>query len=236
MPEVKIPTKDGGEFMAYVALPDVTPAPAVIMIQEIFGVNHEMREKCDHMADLGYVAICPDLFWRIEPGIQLTDAVQEQLERAFQLFGEFDIAKGVDDLKATLDFARTHKDVGGKVGCVGYCLGGKLSYMMATDTDIDASVSYYGVGIEAMLDKTDNITKPLLMHMAGNDEFVPKDAQEKIKAVLDENKYTEIYSYPGMDHAFARGHGMHYNEEAAKLANERTAAFLGANLKLAKAA
>ncbi len=229
--EIKIPAYDGGAFSAYISYPETTPAGAVIMIQEIFGVNHEMREKCDHMAAQGYVAICPDLFWRIEPGIQLTDNVEEELQRAFQLFGEFDQVQGMEDLKTTLGYMRNHKKGNGKVGCVGYCLGGKLAYMMATDTDIDASVSYYGVGIEAMLDKAASITKPLLMHIAGADEFVPADAQKHIQDAMDDVETAETYHYAGLDHAFARGNGMHYNAEAAALANGRTDEFLAKALK-----
>lgn len=231
MPEIEIQAKDGGSFKAYIALPDVTPAPAVIMIQEIFGVNQEMRDKCDHMADLGYVGIAPDLFWRIEPGIELVDHVQEQLERAFHLFAEFDQDKGMLDLSVTLDQIRAHESCNGKVACIGYCLGGKMAYRMACETSIDASVSYYGVGIEAMLNHAENIQKPLLMHIAGDDEFVPKDAQEKIIEHMKDNDFAETYRYAGMDHAFARGNGMHYNKEAAELADGRTKKFLEDALK-----
>lgn len=231
MPEIEIKAHDGGTFKAYVAFPDVTPAPSVIMIQEIFGINQEMRDKCDAMADQGYIGIAPDLFWRIEPGIELVDSVQEQLERAFQLFGEFDQAMGLKDLESTLSTIRDYEKCNGQVGCVGYCLGGKMAYMMAANTDVDASVSYYGVGLETMLDDAENFQKPVLMHIAGDDEFVPKDAQEKIIETMKDNEYAETYRYAGMDHAFARGNGMHYNKEAATLANGRTATFLKDHLK-----
>lgn len=231
MPEIQITAHDGGTFKAYVALPEITPAPAVIMIQEIFGINAEMREKCDHMAAQGYVAICPDLFWRIEPGIELTDAVPEQLERAFQLFGEFDVDLGIEDLKSTLSAARAHEAVSGKVGSVGYCLGGKLSYMLGAASDIDASVSYYGVGLGAMLDHAPQITNPILLHIAGADEFVPLEEQAQIQEAMDNHDTAQVWHYAGMDHAFARGNGMHYNAEAATLANGRTDQFLEETLK-----
>jgi carboxymethylenebutenolidase len=231
MPEIKIPAADGGTFSAYIAYPDAMPAPAVIMIQEIFGVNHEMREKCDAMAAQGYIAVCPDLFWRIEPGIQLSDNVEKELLRAFELFGKFDVEKGLDDLKSTLEFMRGQGDCNGAVGCAGYCLGGKLAYMMAARSNIDASVSYYGVGIENMLGEADNIQKPILLHIAGDDEFVPKDAQKKIEDALLEHPLAQTYHYPGMHHAFARINGMHYNAAAAGLANGRTEKFLKENLE-----
>lgn len=226
MSYVEIQAKDGGAFKAYIAMPKVTPAPAVIMIQEIFGINLEMREKCDDLAARGYIAICPDLFWRIEPGIELSDAVPEQLERAFELFGIFDQTKGMEDLDAALSYMRNHNDCNGKVGCMGYCLGGKLAYEMAADSDIDAAVSYYGVGLDDMLDKADNFSSPVLIHIAGADEFTSKDAQDKIIAAMRDNQYAQTHRYEGMEHAFARGGGMHYNKAAAELANSRSYDFL----------
>ncbi|MAE51568.1 MAG: carboxymethylenebutenolidase [Micavibrio sp.] len=233
MSEVEIQARDGGTFKAYIAMPAVTPAPAIIMIQEIFGINKEMRDKCDALADQGYIAICPDLFWRIEPGIELTDQIEEELKRAFELFGAFDQDKGMEDLKATLAFMRDHDACNGKIGCMGYCLGGKLAYEMAAETDINASVSYYGVGLGAMLDKADNFSHPVLIHIAGDDEFTPKDEQEKIIEAMKDNDYAITYRYTGMDHAFARGNGIHYNKEAADLANDRSYKFLEDNLKAA---
>lgn len=231
MSMISITAHDGGSFQAYIAQPENTPAPVVIVIQEIFGINQELRDKCHELAAQGYIAVCPDLFWRIEPGIELVDSVPEQLQRAFDLFGQFDVQNGIADLKSTLDHVRKLDGSNGKVGCTGYCLGGKLAYMMATHSDIDASVSYYGVAIETMLDDSVNIKAPLLMHIAENDQFVSREAQAQIKSALSDNPHVEIHSYADADHAFARGNGMHYNETAATLANERTQTFLKENLK-----
>ena len=236
MPDIEIPAGDGATFNAYAALPEGGSGPVIILIQEIFGVNREMREKCDELARQGYIALCPDLFWRIEPGIQLVDSIEEELQRAFQLFGEFDVEKGMEDLKATLTFARSYEGANGKVGCIGYCLGGKLAYMMACQSNVDASVGYYGVAIETMLDQAVNIKHPLLLHIAEEDEFVDKDAQAKIREALADHPQVTVHSYPGVEHAFARGQGMHYDADAAAQANERTAAFLKTHLQQAKAA
>jgi carboxymethylenebutenolidase len=233
---ISIPAENGGAFSAHIVMPDKSPAPVVILIQEIFGVNAEMRAKCNWLADLGYIAICPDLFWRIEPGIDLVDSDPKQLKRAFELFGLFDVKQGVEDLKATLNTARTLPQGNGQAACIGYCLGGKLAYMMRAHTDIDAAVSYYGVGIGAMLKDAANIKQPLLLHIAGHDQFVPPEEQAAIKAAMENVAAADVYTYPGLDHAFARGHGMHYNEQGAELANGRTEAFLKQHLKLAKAA
>lgn len=223
---------DEGEMAAYIAMPkEAQNAPAIIMIQEIFGVNKEMREKCDDMAARGYIAICPDLFWRIEAGLDLVDSKPEELARAFELFGLFDCEKGVQDLKRTLVHVRGMNETSGNVGCIGYCLGGKLAYMMATQSDIDASIGYYGVGIQDMLEDVDKITKPLMLHIAGADEFVPKNAQDEIISTFAKHPQAETYRYDGMDHAFARGEGVHYNEAAATLANTRSGDFLEKHLK-----
>lgn len=229
MPYMEIPTSDGHSFKAYVTLPK-KPAPAVIMIQEIFGVNQEMRDKCDEMAEAGYLAISPDLFWRIEPGIELMDDKPEQLERAFELYGIFDVEKGMDDLKDTVNYIRGFDGCNGEVGAVGYCLGGMLSFRLACEANLKAGVSYYGVGIEGLLDKAKDFKNHLMLHIAEDDEFVPPEAQEQIKLALMPNRRFEVHSYPACDHAFARKGGMHYNPTAAMEARERTMEFLNAAL------
>ena len=229
MSKITISNADGS-FEAYVAVPDVTPAPAILVIQEIFGVNQVMRDICDGLAAQGYVACCPDLFWRIEPGIDITDKTEAEWARAFELFGAFDVEKGVEDLKATLNALRSHDATNGKVGSVGYCLGGKMAFLMATRSDADCNVSYYGVGLDELLGEAGSISKPLLMHVASEDQFVPKDAQEKIKAGLAGNPMVTLHVYEGNDHAFAREGGAHYDAEAAKLANQRSADFFKQNL------
>lgn len=224
-----IKTPDGA-FSAYVARPSATKAPAVVVIQEIFGVNAVMRETADWLAGEGYLAICPDLFWRIEPGIDITDKTKAEWDRAFELFGLFDADKGVNDIAATIDTIRADPGCSGKVGAVGYCLGGKLAYLTAARTDIDASVSYYGVGLDALTGEAAGIKKPLLMHIAGEDGFVPKEAQAAIHAALDGHPLITIHDYPGRDHAFARHGGEHYDAADAGKANARTLAFFRGNL------
>ncbi|MGH1398641.1 MAG: dienelactone hydrolase family protein [Alphaproteobacteria bacterium] len=229
--KIKIPAFDGDAFSAYIALPEITPAPAIIVIQEIFGINADIREKCDELAREGYIAIAPDLFWRIEPEIELIDSIEEQLQRAFELFGEFNQETGLEDLKTTLGYAHNMKECNGKVGAIGYCLGGKLAYMLSTASDIDASVSYYGVAIETMLGDKEHITTPLMLHIAGNDEYVPPEAQTQIITAFQNYPHVETHQYAGQDHAFTRINGTHYDESATALANNRTTTFLNKNLK-----
>lgn len=218
MPDITIEGPDGS-FGAYLAIPAKTPAPGLVVAQEIFGVNQVMRDVCDWLASEGYLACCPDIFWRIEPGIQLTDKTEAEWARAFELFGLFDVDKGIEDLKATLAHLRGRAECTGKVGSIGYCLGGKLAFLMATRSDADCIVSYYGVGLDELLGEADNITKPLMLHIASEDQFVPPEAQAAIKARLAGHPQVVIHVHEGRNHAFARPGGEHYHKEAADFAN-----------------
>lgn len=215
----------GGEFSAYVARPQAQKAPAVVVIQEIFGVNKVMRDITDGLAAQGYLAICPDLFWRIEPGIDITDQSEAEWKKAFELFNAFDVDQGVKDIQATIQAIRADAGCNGKVGAVGFCLGGLLAFLTATRTDADAAVSYYGVGIENRVAEAEKLTRPLLMHIAEEDQFVPKAAQGVILQALKDHPQIEIHTYPGRDHAFAREGGEHYHEADAKTAGGRTLQF-----------
>lgn len=223
-------TTEDGDFTAYVARPSKAKAPAIVVIQEIFGVNAVMREIANGLADQGYLAICPDLFWRIEPGIDITDKSEAEWKKAFELFNAFDADLGVKDIAAVIDHIRADPGCSGKVGAVGYCLGGLLAFLTATRTDADASVGYYGVGIESRVGEVEKLERPLMLHIAEEDQFVPKEAQAIILQALKNHAQVTAYTYPGCDHAFARHGGEHYDEAAAKLANGRSLTFFQQNL------
>ena len=213
-----------GPFEAYVAHPAQAVAPAVVVIQEIFGVNHVMRAVADDLAAKGFLAIVPDLFWRIEPNIELTDRSEAEWKRAFELFNAFDVDKGVADIAATVAHIRQDPASSGKVGCVGYCLGGLLAYLTATRTDVDASVGYYGVGLDKHLDAAAGLKHPLLLHIAELDGFCPPAARDAIIAGLSGHPLVEMKVYPGRDHAFARVGGEHYDAADAARADAATLA------------
>jgi carboxymethylenebutenolidase len=220
---------DGGEFDAYLALPNSGYGPGIVVLQEIFGVNKFVRSVAEWYAQHGFVALCPDLFWRQEPGIQLTDQGAD-LQKAFELYQGLDEAKAVEDSAMAVEFLRKHPACNGKVGAVGFCLGGNLAYLLSVRFKPDCAVGYYGVSIEKSLGEASNLSSPLMLHLAGEDQHCPPEAQAAIHETLDGNPLVTLHDYKGMDHAFGRPGGGHYDEAAAELANLRTLEFFVSNL------
>jgi carboxymethylenebutenolidase len=231
MATITIPAADGtGSFSALVAEPGAKPAGVVVLIQEIFGVNDAMRATAAQVADMGFIAVCPDLFWRIQPGIDLTDKTDAEFKQALAYMQQFDQAKGIEDLKATVAAARTLPGSNGRVGTMGYCLGGRLAVMMAVQSDADVNVSYYGVGIDDQLAGFAKVRAPLVMHIAGEDAFFPAAGRAKVVAAAQGLAHVHAYTYAGADHGFARVGGGHWNGRAATIANGRSAEALAAAL------
>ncbi|MCX7933025.1 MAG: dienelactone hydrolase family protein [Rhodovarius sp.] len=232
MGEITIQATDGaGSFKAYLAEPARKPAGAVVMIQEIFGVNRTMRALSDWVAAMGFFALAPDLFWRQEAGVELDpDAGQAQWDRAFALMKGMDQAKAIEDLKATVAAARALPGCNGKVGTMGYCLGGRLAFLMALESDAQCHVSYYGVGLEGLVGQAGRITAPTLLHIAERDRFVPPEAQAAIRAALAGHPHCTVMVHPGVDHAFARVGAHSYDARAATIANGRSAELLARTL------
>jgi len=217
---------DDGTFTAHVALPSLESAPGVLLVQEIFGVNADMRSIAQSYAKRGYLAVVPDLFWRFAPGIELDPKIESDITTALDLYGKFDQDIAVGDLKATLQAVRDLPTCSGKAGCVGFCLGGTLAYLMATRSDSDVSIGYYGVGIERALGEVSSIANPLMLHIAEADAYVPPPAQDAIRKALARNRLATVYSYPACEHAFGRVGSAHYDKGAAELADRRTAELL----------
>lgn len=233
MGTIRIDTLEGdGGFDAYLAEPEggASPRAAIVVIQEIFGVNEGIRRKCDRWAEKGYLALAPDLFWRLEPGVELDPDVPDQFSRALDLMGRFDQDQGVSDIEAAIRAARARLGEGGMVGVVGYCLGGRLAFMAAARTDANASVGYYAVGIPGLLGEKHAIAHPLMLHVAGADHFVTPDQQQAMHEGLDDHPRVTLHDYPGEDHGFAAETGRRRSEEAARLADRRTEDFFAEHL------
>ena len=223
MSTISIKASDGsGNFDALVVAPRHTPAGAVVLIQEIFGVNDAMRATAAQVADQGFIAVCPDLFWRQEPGVNITDKTKEEWSKAFALMKGFDQDKGIEDLVATVAAARALPGCNGRVGTMGYCLGGRLAFMMAEQSDADVNISYYGVGLDSLLHDLDKIAHKLVVHIADKDEFFPADGRARVVAATKGHANIATYVYPGADHAFARVNGVHWDARSATIANGRS--------------
>jgi carboxymethylenebutenolidase len=246
----RIRSFDGGEFSAYLALPAGGRGPGIVVLQEIFGVNQNMRDVCDWYAARGFTAICPDLFWRIEARReQPLELTEKDFEKAIGLLGKLDHDKVIDDAAAALDFLRGHPSCNGRAGAVGFCLGGALAYFLAVRYKPDVAVGYYGVGIEKGLGEAGNLACPLMLHFGGLDKYSPPEVIDQIRGVLGSEPNGQatstyphpdgwglntnrqatrspaqptIHVYPNSDHAFARRTGPHYDAAAAELANLRT--------------
>jgi carboxymethylenebutenolidase len=221
-----------GLFGAYVARPKTSPAPAVVVLQELFGVNSDIRKTCDELAEQGFLAVAPDLFWRQEPGVDLSDVTSEaDWQHGMRLYQAYERDAGVTDIEDTVFAVSKLPECTGKVAVLGYCLGGLMAFLTAVRSRVDAAVAYHGGDTEKYLGEVDGLHAPLLMHLAEEDEFISKEAQAEIKGALAKKANATIYSYSGQNHAFCRHGGAHYNADAAALANGRTSEFLHVQLR-----
>jgi carboxymethylenebutenolidase len=227
---ISIKGRDGA-FSAYVARPSTLPAPAVVVLHEVFGVNADIRKTCDELAEQGFIAIAPDLFWRQEPGVDLGVNSEPDWQHGLRLYQAYDRDAGVGDIKGALDAVAKLRDCTGKIGVQGYCFGALMTFLTAVRCQVDAAVAFHGADTEKYLGEVDNLRAPLIMHLGEEDEFISETAQAQIKKALASNPNAIVYSYPGQHHAFARHNGAHYNAAAAALANGRTSEFLHQHLR-----
>jgi carboxymethylenebutenolidase len=221
-----------GAFAAYIARAKTSPAPAVVVLQELFGVNADIRKTCDELAEQGFIAVAPDLFWRQEPGVNLSVTSEADWQHGLRLYGAYDRDAGAKDVEDTINAVRKLSECSSRVAVLGYCLGALMVFLTAVRCHgVDAAVAYHGGDTEKYLGEIDGLHAPMLMHLAEEDEFISKAAQAEIKAALAKKPNTTVYSYPGQNHAFSRHGGAHYNAAAAALANGRTSKFLHQHLR-----
>jgi carboxymethylenebutenolidase len=220
-----------GTFHAYIARPARLPAPTVVVLQELFGVNADIRATCEELGAQGFMAIAPDLFWRQEPGVDLNVTSEADWRHGLRLYAAYDRDAGVKDIMETVRTAVELPASTGKVALQGYCLGALMVFITAARNEVDAAVAYHGADTEKYLSEVSGLDAPLLMHLGEEDEFISKAAQAQIKAALEKKPNATVYSYPGQRHAFSRHNGAHYNAAAATLANRRTSEFLNQTLR-----
>jgi carboxymethylenebutenolidase len=220
-----------GAFGAYIAQPTASPASGVVVLQELFGVNADIRKTCDELAEQGFIAVAPDLFWRQEPGVDLSVTSEADWQHGLRLYQAYDRDAGARDVKDTVNAVAKLPGCTGTVAVLGYCLGALMVFLTAVRYGVDAAVAYHGGDTDKYLGGIDGLHAPMLMHLAEEDEFISKPAQAEIKAALAKKPNTTVYSYQGQNHAFSRHGGAHYNAEAAALAHERTNEFLRQQLR-----
>ncbi|PWT96513.1 MAG: carboxymethylenebutenolidase [Candidatus Melainabacteria bacterium] len=226
---IKIKSGDGKEFPGFLCRPESGSGPGLLLIQEIFGVNDHIRDVADLYAREGFVVLAPDLFWRIEQGIQLGYS-DKDMAKGMELYQKLDFGLGVSDLAHVATILRQMPGVNGKVGAVGFCMGGNFAYRLAAHGRVDAAVSYYGGGIDQILDQAKGITSPLIMHFGEKDSHIPQAAVEKIRKAVEGNPLVSIYVYRGADHGFNCDQRGSYDRKSAMLAFARSTAFLHKHL------
>jgi carboxymethylenebutenolidase len=223
---IDVSAGDGGRFKAYLAAPDGVARPGLVICSEVFGVNPHMRSVADSFAATGYATLVPDLFWRIEPGMEIPYD-EAGLKKGSAILAAFDIERGVADLSASIDALRARRECSGKVGVVGFCVGGALAYLAAVRLPVESAIGYYAKGIDDYLDEADKLNCPLLLHFGGNDRFIPQDVVARIRHTLGARPGVDIHVYSGVDHGFNSEDRRAYNPEAAALAMGRTLTMLG---------
>jgi len=225
MSMIQLHTQDGQKFGAYFANAPRDDAPGLVLIQEIFGINQAMRTAAHRWAELGFNVVVPDLFWRQQPGVVLEPRIEAEFAKGVELMQAMDQDVAVQDLDLARDWLS--KNLGhDRIGALGYCLGGRLVVKMAQAAPIKCAVSYYGVGLENVLPSITDQAAPVLLHIAELDSYVPADVRKTILDDAAARDDWEAYVYPGCDHAFARPGGAHWVDEAAKLAEGRSLAFM----------
>ncbi|MBL4622557.1 MAG: dienelactone hydrolase family protein [Immundisolibacteraceae bacterium] len=222
---IYISSEGKAEFNGYLVLPPAGSGPGLVLGQEIFGINAFMREMAEQYAAEGYVVLVPDLFWRLEMGVDLGYSEQDR-EKAFSLYQQLDVDKAVDDVGSAVATLRALPECTGKVGFLGYCLGGSLAYLTAARQPIDVAIGYYGVGLEHHLDEAANISCPLMQHIAGLDSYTPADVVAQIDSAFADHSNLKYHLYSQSDHGFTTPVKAAYDRSATAIAYSRSLAHL----------
>jgi carboxymethylenebutenolidase len=222
-----ISTGDSGELTGYLAVPAAGHGPGVLVIQEIFGVNAYIRDVCDRLAAVGYVALAPDLFWRIQPNVEFDSSDQATIEPAAQLAGQYDPVAGLGDLGDALQHLRSLEETQGATGVIGFCFGGTQAYRVAAHLDPTCVVSYYGSGTADLLGDLDKVSCPIMFHFGDSDPYLPMTDVDKIKTAVADRHDIVVHVHEGGGHAFDNRFAPHFSQpEIAAAAWTETLTFL----------
>lgn len=231
MSEIISYAMDGGSIGLHVEHPQADTAPAVVVLHEVFGINDDVRATCRELAERGYMAICPDLYWRIAPGFSLSRWTEADMPRINQLYTEFDRDLAAQDIAEVLAFSRSIQGTSGRAALLGYCMGGLMAFLTTARYGADATVVYYPGQAETYLNEADRVSTPMIVHLGEADEYILPEARRAIADAFATNPAVAVHSYPGCGHAFARHGGDRYDPAAAALANERSWTFLDTHLR-----
>lgn len=221
-----IPTHDGGQMPTFVAMPASGRGPGIVVLQEIFGVTDYIKQRTRDLAGLGYVAMAPQLYWRLGSDVELPENTPEGLQQAFGYMQRMDEAQAVDDAAAALEYLRRLPETAGRAGTLGFCLGGRLAFRLAVASDPDAVVSYYGSGIGQLLDAADRVRAPILFEFGEADQYLPLEESGRIGATFGSRADAEVHLHAGAGHAFDNPSPMFHHAEASRAAWPQTVGFL----------
>ena len=226
---INIQSDDGKSFTGYLSLPPTGSGPGIVLIQEIFGVNQHIRAVADQYAMAGYVVLAPDVFWRLEPGVDVGYSPAD-MQKAMSMMQQLDAEKAVKDLTSAVQTLRALPECTGKVASLGYCMGGRLSYLCAANAGVDAAVCYYPGGIEGQLGQVEKVKCPIMFHFAQNDDHISMDAVAAVKKAFAGKSNATVEVYPAVDHGFNCWGRPSYHQSTAALAHGRSLSLLATAL------
>lgn len=227
---IDIASENGHTFSGYLSLPPTGTGPGLVLIQEIWGVNEHIRAVADEYAKSGFVVLAPDVFWRLEEKLSLPYN-DEGNKKAFECYGKVDLDLAATDMAKAVDKLKSLDQVDGKVGILGYCLGGLLSYRGAAASDVDAAVCFYGGGIAKYLDEAPKVDMPVLFHHGAQDEHIPEEDVNAVKNAFKGHPNATFFDYANAGHGFnCWGRPSMYHRPSALLAQGRTLEFLAKEL------
>jgi carboxymethylenebutenolidase len=225
-----VATHDGGQMPVFTARPASRQGPGLVLLQEIFGVTDYLRKRARDLATAGYVVVVPQLYWRLGSDVELPENTPEGLQEAFGYMQRLDEPQAIDDAAAALEHLRTLPETGGRVGVVGFCMGGRLAYLVAASAEPDVLVSYYGSGIANQLDLAAQIKAPAVFHFGEADAYLPVEEANRIGAAFADHPGTEVHLHAGAGHAFDNPSPMFHHQAASAEAWPQTIAFLSRHL------